>query len=92
VITPKGFDSLPTQEVEYDLSGFIPTNKQTNKQSLNYVAGYTDPTPFFFEWTKQVTPLTTRGKPWQLCFWAGSKFVQAFFYCVTISRRSKNEA
>jgi len=32
VITPRGFTSLPTQEAEYIFSGFIPTNKQTNKQ------------------------------------------------------------
>ena len=32
VITPRGFTSLPTQEVEYSFLGFIPTNKQTNKQ------------------------------------------------------------
>jgi len=30
VITPRGFTSLPTQEVEYGFSGFIPTNNQTN--------------------------------------------------------------
>jgi len=31
VIAPRGFTSLPTQEAEYSFSGFIPTNKQTNK-------------------------------------------------------------
>jgi len=33
VITPRGFTSLPTQEAEYSFSGFIPTNKQTNKKT-----------------------------------------------------------
>jgi len=33
VITPRGFTSLPTQEVKYSFSGFVPTNKQTNKQN-----------------------------------------------------------
>jgi len=32
VTTPRGFTALPTQDVEYSCSGFIPTNKQTNKQ------------------------------------------------------------
>jgi len=31
-ITPREFTSLPTQEAEYSFSGFIPINKQTNKQ------------------------------------------------------------
>jgi len=30
---PRGGTSLPTQEAEYSFSGFIPTNKQTNKQT-----------------------------------------------------------
>jgi len=30
---PRGFDSLPTQEVGYSFSGFIATNKQANKQT-----------------------------------------------------------
>jgi len=34
VITPRGFTSLTTQEAEYSFSGFIPTNKQTNKQTV----------------------------------------------------------
>jgi len=34
VIAPRGCTSLPTQEAEYSFSGCIPTNKQTNKQSL----------------------------------------------------------
>jgi len=29
-IVPRGFTSLPTQETEYNFSGFIPTSKQTN--------------------------------------------------------------
>jgi len=33
---------------------------------LKYVAGYTDSLLFFFQWTQQLTPLTTRGKTWQL--------------------------
>ena len=40
---------------------------------LNYVAGYTDPLLFLFERTQQLTPLTTRGKPWRLRVWAGPK-------------------
>jgi len=35
VTSPRGFTSLPTQEAEYSLSGFIPTNKQTNKHHSN---------------------------------------------------------
>jgi len=35
VITPRGCFSLPTQEAEYSFSGFIPTNKQTNKKMIN---------------------------------------------------------
>jgi len=31
IIIIRGFTSLPPQEVEYSASGFIPTNKQTNK-------------------------------------------------------------
>jgi len=34
VITPRGFTSLPTQEAEYSFSGFVPTNKQVNKQRI----------------------------------------------------------
>jgi len=33
VITPRGFTSMTTTEVEYDFSGFIPTNKQKNKKN-----------------------------------------------------------
>ena len=45
---------------------------------LNYVAGYTGPLPglFLFERTQQLTPVTTRGKPWRLRVWAGSMFVR----------------
>jgi len=43
---------------------------------LNYVAGYTNPLLFLFERTQQLTPLSTRGKPWRLRVWAGPKFVQ----------------
>ena len=32
VINPREFTSLPTHEAKYSFSGFIPTNKQTNKQ------------------------------------------------------------
>ena len=32
VITPRGFTSLQKKEAEYSFSGFITTNKQTNKQ------------------------------------------------------------
>ena len=31
MIAPRGFTSLQTKEAEYSFSGFIPTNKQTNK-------------------------------------------------------------
>ena len=31
-----------------------------------YVADYIDPLLFFFKWTQQITPLTTRRKPWRL--------------------------
>ena len=34
VITPRGFTSFPTQEVEYNFSDSIPTNKQTNIPDL----------------------------------------------------------
>ena len=33
---------------------------------LNSVAGYTGPPLFLFERTQELTPLTTRGKPWWL--------------------------
>ena len=38
---------------------------------LNYVAGYTDPLLFLLERTQQLTPLTTRDKPFFFGrFWA----------------------
>jgi len=42
----------------------------------NYVAGYIGPLLFLFERTQQLTPLTTRGKPWRLRVWAGPMFVR----------------
>jgi len=38
VTTPRGFTSLPTQEVGYSFLGYIATNKQTNKR-CNWRAG-----------------------------------------------------
>jgi len=38
VTAPRGFTSFPTQEVEYCFWGFIPTNKQTNKQYVVCIA------------------------------------------------------
>jgi len=38
VITPRGFTSLPTQEVEYSFTGFIPINK-TKHQKPHYGVG-----------------------------------------------------
>jgi len=43
---------------------------------LNYVAVYSDSLLFLFERTQQLTPLTTRGKPWRLRVWACPKFVR----------------
>ena len=67
------------------LNYFLGSNKSNINQPggcrslilhLNYVAGYTDPLLFLFERTQQLTPLTTRGKPWRLRVWAGPKFVR----------------
>ena len=43
---------------------------------LIYVASYTDPLLFLFERTQQLTPSTTRGKPWRHRVWAGPKIVR----------------
>jgi len=53
---------------------------------LNYVAGYTGPLLFLFERTQQLTPLTTRGKPWRLHVWAGPVFVRPHRWGVTRDR------
>ena len=44
---------------------------------LNYVAGYTGPLLFLFDFL-QADPgqLTTKGKPWRLRVWAGPKFIR----------------
>jgi len=42
---------------------------------LNYVADYINHLLFLFERTQQLTPWTTKGKPWRLRVWAGPKFV-----------------
>ena len=34
----RGFTSLQQEEVEYNFSGFIPTNKQTNKHQVGFAA------------------------------------------------------
>ena len=60
----------------------VSTEKQASGRiltlHLNYIAGYTDPLLFLFEWTQQLLPLTTRGnlQPWQLRVWAGPEFVR----------------
>ena len=43
---------------------------------LDYIAGFTNPLLFLFKRTHQLTPLTTRGKPWRLRVWAGPKLVR----------------
>ena len=39
MIIPRGFTSLQEKEAEYSFSGFITTNKQTNKQTKKYFPG-----------------------------------------------------
>jgi len=56
---------------------------------LNYVAGYTCPLLFLFEQTQQLTPLTTRGKPWRLRVWAGPKFVRPHRWGVSRGRTGR---
>jgi len=56
---------------------------------LNYVAGYTGPLLFLFEQTQQLTPLTTRGKPWRPRVWAGPMFVRTHRWGVTWTRTGK---
>jgi len=56
---------------------------------LTYVAGYTDPHFFLFERTQQLTPLTTRCKPWRLRVWADPKFVRTHQWGVSRGRTGK---
>jgi len=46
-------------------------------------AGYTWPLLFLFKQTQQLTPLTTRGKPWRLRVCAGPTFVRPHWWGVT---------
>jgi len=57
---------------------------------LNYVAGYTGPLLFLFDFL-QADPgqLTTKGKPWRLRVWAGPTFVRLHQWGVTRNRTGR---